>query len=129
MPAFSTPIGCALLILALLLTPGAARAAGDATRLDEGEAEPATVEEPAEAPVFYETTTVTARPVSSASGGVTVVDSKAITRARRPVAAATSCARCRASTSCPPADAPGSPTPGSAGRTPTSRWCSSTGSR
>jgi len=64
--------------LVLLLTPVRARASAPGDRPEESDVEASSAKEPVDAPVFYETTTVTARPVSSASGGVTVVDSEEI---------------------------------------------------
>jgi len=74
----------ALVLLSLALTPARTLAAGDppqppsaptpAPTGDNGSSPPNS----ADAPVFYETTTVTARPVSSATGGLTVLDAREV---------------------------------------------------
>ncbi len=69
----------ALLLSALLVLrslPASAQATP--TPAPAGPAETGAVADESQPPVFYETTTVTARPVSSASGGVSVLDAREI---------------------------------------------------
>ena len=72
MPAAAS-MSSALLLIALSLTPVIAPGSDDPPQ-------PASPQEPSPppAPVFYETTTVTARPASSATGGLTVLDAREI---------------------------------------------------
>lgn len=67
-----TCIPPALVLLAPATARGQAQAPGPATPADDARAEPASP------PVFYETTTVSARPVSSAAGAVSVLDAREI---------------------------------------------------
>ncbi len=69
-------VGASLLLVLLSFHPGLTLAQSNTPSAEQAAADPADAS--LQPPVFYETTTVTARPVSSATGAVSVIDAREI---------------------------------------------------